>query len=254
MNCHQFATEVEVVTLYKRGKYWYLDWYQNGKRNQQSTRTTQKDTAEKLRQKKEKELLLGKIISKELSIEELLSRYEKSVEAKYNPRTAPHLALIAIFILYKGLRRNEVFQLTWCNINLKLRKLRVQEGKGGKPRDIPLHPKALEAIEEFHRRFSKGSSKTGVVFHALKGTPLTRGKLYESFRRAGERAGLDGIIGVHTLRHTFATHLAMKNVPVRTLQEYMGHSDIQTTMIYLHLAESHWESEILKLDYNFKLH
>jgi len=157
--------------------------------------------------------------------------------------------LIAKFILFTGLRRNEVFQLKWEHIDMKKGKIMVWEGKGDKYRDIPLHPSALKAIQDFHSEYGLSKPKKGTVFHTLKGTPLTRGKLYEAFRRAGKRANLEGIIGVHTLRHTFATHLAMAGVPVRTLQEYMGHSDIQTTMIYLHLAESHWESEIQKLDY-----
>jgi len=346
-----------MTKIYKRGKYWWLDYYENGIRRQKSTKTTRKEIAENIAREKEKELLLGRYVKEEMPIMELIELYECSIKAKYpqrtsqrycevlehirdyfnrtsvsyasevtrkeiekyiverantglkpvtinyelgrlqqlwdyavdigvaieNPvkktpkltepnrkpprfltkeeipvflkslrQTAPHFEQIAIFILYSGLRRDEVFKLNWEDINLGQMKFRVRDGKGDKSRDIPLHPKALEAINKFFNEFSQGRAKTGNVFHTLKGTPLTRGNLYESFKRAGKRAGLVGNIGVHTLRHTFATHLAMAGVPVRTLQEYMGHTDIQTTMIYLHLAESHWESEIQKLDYEIE--
>lgn len=347
-----------MVTKYKRGKIWYLSWYEGKKRKQKSAQTTSKEIAEQLRRIKERELLLGHTITKELSIDELLSNYQKTVAAKYkektaqryteiiahiqkyfktsnkiavsevdrldiesyiiwrkgynvsqsticneltlfqqiwnfaidigsasnNPvkktprpkvpkgkqprflkkeeipvflkelkKTAPHYFWIAKFTLYTGLRRSEILQLKWEDINFGQMKLRVKDGKGDKSRDIPIHPMAKTALDSYYEEFGKGREKSGLVFLSLKGTPLTRGKLYTSFIRAGRRAGLKGNIGVHTLRHTFATHLAMANVPVRTLQDYMGHSKIETTMIYLHLAESHWESEIQKLDFEWEL-
>ncbi len=160
-------------------------------------------------------------------------------------KTAPHNRLIAVFILYTGLRLNEVSNLMWDDVDFKNKKVKVINGKGDKYREIPLHPQAKDAIEQFYTNFYFHGQKTGNVFRTKSGDALAGGKLYQSFRRAGKRAGLSGIIGVHTLRHTFASHLAMKNVPIRTLQEYMGHSDIETTMIYLHLAESHIKARFL---------
>ena len=80
------------------------------------------------------------------------------------------------------------------------------------------------------------------------GNPLKRGKIYEKFKKAGKNAGLKGI-GVHTLRHTFATHLAMNRTPIHVIQSYLGHAKIETTMIYLQIAESFWNEEIINLDF-----
>ena len=65
--------------------------------------------------------------------------------------------------------------------------------------------------------------------------------------RACKMAGLRKI-GWHTLRHTFASHLCMRGVPLRTVQEYLGHSDIRTTMRYAHLAPDHKNDAIKVLD------
>ena len=55
---------------------------------------------------------------------------------------------------------------------------------------------------------------------------------------------------IHTLRHTFASHLVMKGVDLPTVQKLLGHSDIQTTMIYSHLAQDHLNDAINKLDFD----
>jgi len=190
-----------------------------------------------------------KLQEKKRKLPRFLDNEEVSVFIETLGKHFPRVKEIAIFFLYTGLRRDELRLLRWEEINISMMKLRVIDGKGEKSRDIPLHRCALDALNAYYDKYYNNKPKEGIIFRNRIGNPYKRGNLYEAFRKAGEIAQIKGIIGVHTLRHTFGTHLAMAGVPVRTLQEYMGHSDIETTMIYLHLSESHWESEINRLNY-----
>jgi integrase len=83
-----------------------------------------------------------------------------------------------------------------------------------------------------------------VFAHPELGTPLDRTKVTRRFQAACIAAGVRKI-RFHDLRHTFATTLAAAGVPLRTLQEYLGHADIKTTQIYAHYAPSAREVEAL---------
>jgi integrase len=83
-----------------------------------------------------------------------------------------------------------------------------------------------------------------VFGHPDLGTPLDRTKLTRKFKDACEAAGVR-VIRFHDLRHTFGTTLAAAGVPLRTIQEYMGHADVKTTQIYMHYAPSEHEVEVV---------
>lgn len=77
---------------------------------------------------------------------------------------------------------------------------------------------------------------------------ITRQQLRDDFEKARRKVGLEWAT-IHTLRHTFASHLVMAGVPIRTVQELLGHAQIQTTMIYAHLSMEHLEGAVTKLPY-----
>ena len=79
----------------------------------------------------------------------------------------------------------------------------------------------------------------GRLFVNARGGPLTRQGLYKIVQRHARRAGLEGRMSPHTLRHTFATHLLAGGCDLRSLQEMLGHADIATTQIYTHLDFQH---------------
>ena len=83
-----------------------------------------------------------------------------------------------------------------------------------------------------------------VFAHPHLGTPLDRTKVTRRFQRASAAAGVR-VIRFHDLRHTFATTLAAAGVPLRTIQEYLGHADLKTTQIYAHYAPSAGETAVL---------
>ncbi|HEY0484210.1 MAG TPA: tyrosine-type recombinase/integrase [Kofleriaceae bacterium] len=137
-----------------------------------------------------------------------------------------------------GMRMGELIGLRWVDVDLSAGRINVRQSivrgvigspKSGKPREIPLCDEAIEALAA--HRHERGP----LVFCDAKGNALRAGLLAWPLKRALKRAGLREI-GWHVLRHTFASHLAMRGVPLKVIQELLGHASIATTMIYAHLA------------------
>lgn len=132
----------------------------------------------------------------------------------------------------------ELLGLRWEDVDLSAGRINVRQSyvqgvfglpKSGKSREIPLGDEVIEALRT--HRHERGS----LVFCDTGGNVLTAGRLAWPLKRALKRAGLREI-GWHVLRHTFASHLAMRGVPLKAIQELLGHASIVTTMRYAHLA------------------
>ena len=116
-------------------------------------------------------------------------------------------------------------------------------GKGSKERIVPVGDIALRKIRTYmentrltltvHRR------SRNVLFLNRLGAPLTRMGYWKILRKYVVRAGIDGHITPHTLRHSFATHLLEGGADIRIVQELLGHSDITTTQIYTHIEREY---------------
>ncbi len=137
-----------------------------------------------------------------------------------------------------GLRQGELLALRWDAVDLVAGRLIVKRSvargivgtpKSGKSREVPLSDDALAALKA-HRHL-----KGEFVFCNERGGMLTRGECKHPLWRACKRAGLRRI-GWHVLRHTFASHLAMRGVPLKAIQELLGHATIEMTMRYAHLS------------------
>jgi integrase/recombinase XerC len=144
----------------------------------------------------------------------------------------PWTRCLVVLLLTTGMRRSEAVAITLEDIDLGNGQLLVH-GKGSKERTVPLTQEATEAIRHYlkHRRKTDCQrlfvSQTG---EAIQGRIVNR-----ILNRVVAQAGLKGRgITPHTLRHTFATHLIRNGTDIRTVQELLGHSDIQTTARYLH--------------------
>ena len=143
----------------------------------------------------------------------------------------PWSRTVAEFFLLTGLRLSEGRFLEWEDLDLDAGTLWVRNKPGlgfipkaGKDRTVPL---PAELVEQLKAR----QKKTGWVMEADKGGQLD-GKVFRlALNRAGKAAGIPFSVGPHTLRHTYGSRLAMKGVPLPTIKELMGHSDISTTMI-----------------------
>lgn len=135
---------------------------------------------------------------------------------------------IVFFAINTGMRRSEIFNLKWFDIDLERKAIQVRQSKNGKPRSIPMN-------EEIYSLISSLPKISVYVFPS----PKTNGRLNNtkrSFNGAVKQAGIENFT-FHDLRHTFATRLADKNVPLSVLAELLGHSDIRMTKRYAHATE-----------------
>jgi integrase/recombinase XerD len=144
-----------------------------------------------------------------------------------------HRALLAVAYT-SGLRRAETRTLKPGDIDSEGMRIHVVSGKGKKDRYTLLSQKALELL----RIYYKVECPTKYLFEPAgkKGQCLGQETINKIAKIAASRAGIKKKISFHTLRHCFATHLLEKGVNLRLIQQFMGHSSIKTTAIYLHIA------------------
>ena len=148
-----------------------------------------------------------------------------------------------------GLRCGEMMALEWRDVDLDQRRLcvarsdwkgQVTATKGERVRYVPL-TRRLERVLVEHRHL-RGRR----VLTKRDGTPLTQKVVQQAVARAARRANVRP--GVHILRHTFCSHLAMRGAPVRAIQELAGHQDLSTTQRYMHLSPAAIDGAIRLLD------
>jgi site-specific recombinase XerD len=132
-----------------------------------------------------------------------------------------------------GLRVSEVTRLRVEDIDSARMVIRVRHGKGQKDRYVMLSPRLLEVL----RAYWKAARPSGFLFPgAAPDQPLTTGSVRKVCSRARQAAGLDKHVTVHTLRHSFATHLLESGTDLRTIQVLLGHRSFSTTARYVHVA------------------
>jgi len=146
---------------------------------------------------------------------------------------SPWTKAAVVLLLSTGIRRSEAVGITLDDLNLEERQLLIR-GKGDKERVVPLTDQVVETIQAYLPHRTKTQSRHLFV-SAWKGHPLHGRCINRMLKIVIQKAGLEGQgITPHKLRHTFATHLIRNGVDVRTVQELLGHADIQTTARYLH--------------------
>ena len=154
-----------------------------------------------------------------------------------------------------GLRQGELLGLRWRDIDWAAARVRVRRsyvrGEFGTPksrrssRSVPLADRVAGELER-HFQASAYQGDDDLVFcHPETGGPLDRSRLLKRFKGAARRAGLRPV-RFHDLRHTFGTRTAGAGVPLRTLQEWMGHRDFKTTLIYADYEPGEKEAELVE--------
>jgi integrase len=154
-----------------------------------------------------------------------------------------------------GLRQGELLGLRWLDLDMQAFKVRVRQayvrGEFKAPksrrgsRGVPLAGRLVDALEQLAVT-SKFRDDDDLVFgHPETGDPLDRSKVRKRFQRACRRAGVR-VVRFHDLRHTFGTRVAASGeVSLRTLQEWMGHRDARTTLIYADYQPGEREAELV---------
>ena len=154
-----------------------------------------------------------------------------------------------------GLRQGELLGLRWRDIDWTAGRVRVRRawvrGEFGSPkskrstRAVPLASTVARALELHFQRSAWQADDDLVFAHPDTGAPLDRSKLLKRFKTAAKRSGL-GDVRFHDLRHTFGTRMAAAGTPMRTLQEWMGHRDFKTTLIYADYAPGEHEAALIE--------
>ncbi len=133
-----------------------------------------------------------------------------------------------------GIRASECSGLRERDIDWAEKTIRVT-GKGGHERSIPLNEEVLHALRQY--RLARGSAAVNeAVFRSREGKALSRNAIYERVRQAAHKSGITRRVSPHRLRHTFATHLVQAGVGLVTLRDLLGHRQITSTQIYIHLT------------------
>lgn len=154
----------------------------------------------------------------------------------------PHNRAFLITAYSCGLRLQEALYLEVGDIDSDRMLIHVHRGKGAKDRMVPLPPPTLAVLREHwksHRnpRLIFPALSHGQRLAATAQSPLGKATVQIAMKDAVRRAGITKrSVHIHTLRHSYATHLLEEGVNLRVIQRYLGHSRIETTMMYLHLT------------------
>lgn len=147
-------------------------------------------------------------------------------------------AILAVLI-YGGLRRQELLDLTVVSVNLADRALLVQQGKGQKSRVVPLCEEALPPLREWLAMRGKIDCQHDYLFVGQGRRRVGENTLSQLIDEIKAIAGMKGDprIKPHSIRHAAATRLMRNGADIRSIQAWLGHADLQTTALYLHTDE-----------------
>jgi integrase/recombinase XerD len=149
-------------------------------------------------------------------------------------------AILEVFYA-TGLRRQELLNLRVQDVSLEEELLRIDQGKGGRDRIVPLSRIACRFLETYLNAIRPelaGSRQTDRLFVSTRGKPLDKNVLSELVVESAKKAKIKKHITCHIWRHTCATHLLKNRANLRHVQEILGHRSLATTERYLHLTIS----------------
>jgi site-specific recombinase XerD len=151
--------------------------------------------------------------------------------------------------LHTGMRKAELENLEWADVDFERKKLKIRYKDNWQPktseRQIPINNGLIDVLLSQKKKEVDGCT---YLFHR-DGEKIDPNFLRRRFMQLTKLCGFGHMTCIHTLRHTFASHLVMGGVDLPTVQKLMGHSNIATTMIYSHLADEHVDRAVEKLNF-----
>ena len=176
-------------------------------------------------------------------------------------QTTPWLKPFLVIALNTGMRKGEILNLKWQNIDFERKQILVQSSehfntKNYDFRAIPINQALLGELlylknhwpHPTHVKILKRTAKqTTYVICNAEGLPIE--DIKSAFGRLCRKANLKNV-SPHTLRHTFASHLVMAGVDLPIVQKYLGHKDVKTTMVYAHLSTEHLARHVERIGFN----
>lgn len=176
-----------------------------------------------------------KMLPKFLTVDDVFSLIEKPQGIGF--MVARDKAILEL-LYSSGIRVSELSGLDMGDIDLREGLVKVK-GKGRKERIVPVGSKAIEAIRSYLVERMLLKKKDKALFLNRNGSRITERSIRRIVVKYARMVLIDGRIGPHTLRHTFATHLLQAGADLRTIQELLGHSSLSTTQKYTHLDVTH---------------
>lgn len=185
-----------------------------------------------------------KLLPAVLTIEESISIFKQISNIKHK--------LMLLIGYGAGLRLSEIAALKWSDILWEEQKIHIKNAKGKKDRMVMLPYSLIDHLKNYREKYP---SETWVFEGQFKGEPISDRTIQQVMHQAVKKAGITKKASVHTLRHSFATHLLESGTDIRYIQVLLGHSNIKTTLGYTHLitpAEKKVESPLDKIKRNYE--
>lgn len=138
------------------------------------------------------------------------------------------------YLIYSGgMRISEAVNMRLNDIDSKRNMIRIRDAKGGKDREVPLSKTLLDQIRAYYKEYRPKEW----LFEGQFGGQYTARSIQALFRQVMERTGIKKRATVHTLRHSYATHLLENGTDLRIIQELLGYKSSKTTEIYTHVSQ-----------------
>ena len=171
-----------------------------------------------------------------LSIEETKQLYQATDESPYGIRDRAMLALY----YGCGLRKSEGIDLDVSDILFDRKLLYIRKAKNKQQRYVPLTASNLKHLEQYLYNarpvFLREAGKEGALLLSERGSRINQGTVYLRVKALQQKAHLTKEIGLHTLRHSIATHLLQKGMELENIALFLGHKCLDSTQIYTHLV------------------
>ena len=176
---------------------------------------------------------LEKKLPQVLSVDEVNKLLDIKLLTHYDYRNKAMLELLYA----TGMRISELINLKIYDVDLESDLVTVF-GKGSKERRIPFGEVAKEALEDYIKfyRYKFLKKENDYLFLSVRGTKMSRQAFFKILKEIARNQGINKDFSPHTLRHSFASHLLINGADLRSIQEFLGHSDISTTQIYTHIT------------------
>lgn len=171
-------------------------------------------------------------IKKEETLPVVLSQQECR-ELFKAPRLLKHKFLLA-FAYAGGLRMNELRMLKIADVDLHRKQVHVKQGKGKKDRYVVLSNYIAQSFEKY---LTEVKPQVYLFEGLTPGEPMGERSVQYVINEALQKTTIKKSVSMHTLRHSYATHLLEDGVNIQTIQKLLGHADMRTTLVYLHVAQ-----------------
>jgi integrase/recombinase XerD len=170
-----------------------------------------------------------------LSLDEIHRLYQSTMDTIYGLRDR---ALLAVYYGC-GCRKSEGAALNVIDVLIDRRLLIIRKSKNGRGRQIPMTTTVVAQLQQYIETarplFTAEGQDSEALFISQRGSRLSAEMIYLRIKELQRHAGLDKEIGLHTLRHSIATHLLQKGMPLENIALFLGHESLDSTQIYTHI-------------------